>query len=266
MYGGQHFLTSGRDDRRDLGLGNGDFPEGGPIFTNSGATWASVTNSASDGQGWLSVASSADGNKLAASTMTGGFFASANAGTTWSSNAVASFSSLARSADGSRLGGISPLGLFYSINAGVTWTPVAGPAITNRIACSTNGVVLFGLSGTNIFSSCNSGASWATNTAPRTNWFAIAVSRDGLRAVAAAGNGGLYILNPPSLVLTGTRTNVSLLWNTNYAASGLGLAQNTNLSGGNWVSVPNTPIVTNSSYQVTLPATNHQIFFRLQTP
>ncbi len=237
------------------------------VSANSGTSWSIATNSASDGQFWLSVASSGDGTKMAASTLTGGFFASANSGTAWSSNTVAPFSSLAMSADGNRFAGTSPIGLFYSVNAGATWAPqLSGPAITNRIACSTNGIVLFGLGRTNIYSSFNGGTTWTTNTAPRTNWTAIAVSKDGLRAVAAVSGGGIYILNPPPLFITNASAAVSLLWSTNYPLAVLGLFESTNLAPANWVVVPNIPVVSNVFYDVILPATNNQLFFRLEAP
>jgi len=197
----------------------------------------------------------------------GGFFASANSGTTWSSNTVAPFFSLAMSADGSKLAGASPFGLFYSVNAGATWAPQAGgPAITNRIACSTNGLVLFGLGRTNIFSSFNGGITWNTNTAPRTNWTAIAVSKDGVRAVTAVSGGGIYTLSPPPLIITNSGAAVSLLWSTNYTPLVLGLAQNTNLAGTNWIAVPGVPAMSGAFYEVSLPETNSQEFFRLQPP
>ena len=34
----------------------------------------------------------------------------------------------------------------------------------------------------------------------------------------------------------------------------------------NWLAVTNLPVVTNQSFQVTLPSTNRQDFFRLQSP
>jgi hypothetical protein len=248
---------------------------GDPIFSpkplvyvsaDSGASWVSVTNSPSDGQGWLSAASSADGNKLAAAMMTGGVFTSINAGASWASNNVLPILCLASSADGNELYGAGPLGLLVSANAGASWAPLFNALfVTNRIACSTNGLVLFGLGKTNIYSSFNGGATWTTNTAPRTNWTAIAVSKDGTRAVAAVSGGGIYTLNPPTLFVTNSNNTVSLFWTTNYASIGLELAQNTDLATTNWVAVPN-PVIKNAFYQVSLPATNQQLFFRLQTP
>jgi hypothetical protein len=237
------------------------------VSANSGASWVSVTNSPSDGQGWLSVASSADGNKLAAAMMTGGIFTSINAGANWASNNVLPIICLASSADGNELYGTGPFGVLASANAGASWVPLLNALfVTNRIACSTNGLVLFGLGRTNIYSSFNGGATWTTNAAPPTNWTAIAVSKDGTRAVAAVSGGGIYTLNPPPLFVANSNNTISLLWATNYASFGLELAQNADLATTNWVAVPNIPVIKNTFYQVSLSATNQQLFFRLQTP
>jgi hypothetical protein len=139
-------------------------------------------------------------------------------------------------------------------------------AAISKIACSTNGNVWFG-AGTNngqIYSSLTAGAGWITNNAPRTNWIAIAVSKDGNRAVAAVAGGGIYTLLPPPLSITAATNKVSIFWTTNEI--GFGLQQNTNLATANWVAVTNDPVIANAFYQVSLPATNHPQFFRLAAP
>ncbi len=237
------------------------------VSDNFGASWVNVTNSPSDGQGWLSVASSADGDKLAAAMMTGGIFASINAGATWTSNNVPTVNCLASPADGNEFYGSGPFGLMAFTNAGAGWTslPIA-LFITNRVACSTNGFVLFGLGRTNIYISFDGGTAWTTNAAPPVNWAAIAASKDGIRAAAAVSGGGIYTLNPPPLAITNSSSAVSLLWSTNYAPMVLGLAQNTDLTTADWITVSNIPVINSNLYEVSLPATNQQMFFRLQTP
>lgn len=89
---------------------------------------------------------------------------------------------------------------------------------------------------------------------------------DFTRAVAVVSGGGIYTLNPPPLFVTNSNNTISLLWATNYASFGLELAQNADLATTNWVAVPNIPVIKNTFYQVSLPATNQQLFFRLQTP
>ena len=139
----------------------------------------------------------------------------------------------------------------------------------NRIACSTNGVIWFGISSNfaNIYNSVNSGASWTTNSGAHTNWSAIALSADGQRGVATSANRGIYIMeqssSTPELAITLLKTNqVSLLWPTN-SIQGVSLEQNTNLMTPNWVPVPGTRAVINTFYEITVPATNRQLFFRL---
>jgi hypothetical protein len=158
--------------------------------------------------------------------------------------------------------------LFASANAGTSWAQVLNvPGPVNRIACSTNGNLWFAVSSNNaqIYSSPNAGATWITNNSDAVNWSAIAVSADGKRGVATSANGGIYVLRFP-LNATRATTNVSLFWPTNYAVFGFGPEQNTNLAGTNWHAVTTTPTVNNANYQVTLPATNRQLFFRLSSP
>ena len=240
--------------------------------TNAGATWLSVISSPS--APWVAVASSADGNHLAAartSATSGAIYTSTNAGASWVSNNVSSFpfpwTSLASSANGSVLLAAAPPLFLASTNAGSNWTFVAdAPLAINKVACSTNGNVWFGVSSNSgqIYSSLNAGAGWITNNAPRTNWSAIAVSKDGNRAVAAVSGGGIYTLQPPPLIINAITNQISIFWTTNEI--GFGLQQSTNLTTANWVAVTNDPVVTNAFYQVSLPATNRQQFFRLAAP
>jgi hypothetical protein len=248
------------------------------IYTsaNSGLSWLNVTSSPSS---WTAVASSADGSHLVAScynsTMGGSIYTSADGGALWVSNNAPSLSwnSLASSANGNTLlAAATPL-LFTSANAGSSWTSVPNvPGPVSRVACSTNGSIWFAVSSLSgqIYSSPNAGATWVTNSSDLTNWSAIAVSADGTRGVAASGDGGIYVLQSApagfTLTLTLATNKVSILWPTNSEALGLGLEQSTNLAGTNWQTVTTTHTVTNANYQVTLPATNRQLFFRLASP
>jgi len=129
------------------------------VSTNSGGTW---TQTSAPGSGWVRVASSADGSKLAASgkpqlSSTGSFYTSTNAGVTWISNnvpvAVASGDSLVSSADGCKLAVLSQQS-----------PPFIGP--------------LF-------LTSTNSGANWMTNNLPGGIWRSVALSADGTRLIVA---------------------------------------------------------------------------------
>jgi hypothetical protein len=246
------------------------------IYTsaNSGATWQSVTTSPS--VAWRAVASSMDGSRLAAArgnNIGGSIYTSANGGALWVSNNAPNlfWTSLVSSANGSNLLAIGASLLYRSDDAGATWAAVPdAPEPINGIACSTNGNIWFAVSSANgeIYSSFNAGASWTTNLADRLDWSAIAVSADGSQGVAASGSGEIYILGslapPPLTVIAVTTNKVSLLWSTNYQQLGASLQQNTDLMTTNWVSVSGTPTVTNTFFQLTLPATNRQLFFRLK--
>lgn len=240
--------------------------------TDAGASWLSSTSSPN--AGWVSVASSADGNRLIAARAAGAagaIYTTANAGGLWVSNSVLPlpWSWVASSGNGSNLLAVAAPVLYASTNAGASWYWVQTLANSvTKIACATNGNIWYAVSTNSglIYSSFNAGATWSTNTAAKTNWSAIAVSGNGLRAVATSGSGGIYVLAPPPLKLNLATNKVSLLWDTNYAAFGLALEQNTNLTGANWTTVTNLPTITNTSYQVTLPSTNRQLFFRLKAP
>ena len=247
-----------------------------PLFvsTNSGVTWTNAYSS-SYSQPWVALTSSADGNKLAAAVQSeftpstnGTIYTSTNGGATWMENNVpyqVVYTSLSCSADGSELLAANSGGLLISTNAGSSWMVLTNAPSISEIACSTNGRILFGLGNNQIYSSANAGASWITNDAPLTNWAAIAVSANGTRAVAVVSGGGIYVLQPPpQVVLTNAGKKVILFWPTNY--TGFGLQQSTNLATTNWIAVTNVPAVTNSFYQITLPTTNRQLFFRLKSP
>lgn len=148
-------------------LVEGDACGGINTSTNSGASW--MTNNVPFGT-WYVVASSADGNKLAAlSWWNNLLYTSTNAGANWTSNNPPSTNALnwcaiASSADGSKLA-------------------VAGTTTTNI-----TGYPHFGW----IYTSTDSGATWQITSAPKTNWCSIACSADGRKLVAAAYDDNPY--------------------------------------------------------------------------
>jgi hypothetical protein len=244
------------------------------VSANSGAAWTVATNTPAQGPAWAAAFSSADGTRLAAVTTApfvfSGLFTSADSGATWTSNNIAGVHSLAGSEDGRILLACGQLGGGMSTNWGTNWSFFLAnypsfPIFTNQVACSTNGAVWFALGNTNIFSTFNSGATWTTDSAPAIAWSAIAVSQDGTRAVATTTHGGIYVAGP-TLAITPAARNVSLLWSTNYPIPEFSLEQNTNIATTNWLPVSGSPATVNDSYQLTLPATNRQLFFRLSSP
>ena len=109
---------------------------------------------------WIAIASSADGNKLAAAVNNGQIYTSTDSGISWavsSSSPVLSWRSVASSADGTKLAAVG-YGLIYtSQDSGLTW--------------STHGIV--------------------------TNWYSITSSADGskLAALIQSDNGKIYTSN-----------------------------------------------------------------------
>lgn len=199
------------------------------LSTNSGSTWATYdepqTNSSFGG--WTAIASSADGNTLAAINFTA-VWISTDAGLTWVSNNVPGagfFSSLALSADGNKLvvaDGKNTPGLIYtSTNAGITLTPSSAPTnYWSSVASSADGTKLvaatFNPQGPEagfIFISTNSGLTWTLTSAPTNNyWGALASSADGSKLAAASSGtssgapngGGVY-----------TSTDFGATWTSN---------------------------------------------------
>jgi hypothetical protein len=124
--------------------------------TNFGTTWAP---SGAPVANWYSVASSADGTKLAAVIFGGGIYASTNSGTTWvlTSAPASNWASVASSADG--------LTLVAAVYGGPIYVSGARPKLSLTIA------------GTNVT------LSWPTNAAGyalqqltnvvTTNWTAV---------------------------------------------------------------------------------------------
>ena len=165
--------------------------------TNSGSTWTQASAPAPNGD-WISIASSADGSRLAVVARAGLIYASTNAGATWAvTGAPASaWNSVASSADGTRL--VAAAGynidhwtnsgpIYVSTNSGATWTMTSAPiAQWTWVASSADGTRLAALTvGGAIFTSPDSGASWAASRTPdQIN--IVALSADGTNLIAAS--------------------------------------------------------------------------------
>jgi len=264
---------------------------GGGIYisTNSGMTWSETlapTNT------WSSVASSADGTVLAACA--GGqptvpVYVSTNSGATWAPHPTPTNIDcycIACSADGRKLivGGNAVInggtGIIYtSTNWGYTWVSNSTPLSYNPwfgVASSADGnrLVAVGQDGGGaIFTSTNSGIIWTPNSVPIANWLSVASSADGTK-LAVAGvvgtfSGAIYTWQStptPQLNSSLTNGNLALSWlipSTNFV-----LQRSSDLTTTNWSTVTNTSILnfTNLLYQVSLPASGGNAFFRLATP
>ena len=156
------------------------------------------------GTGWMSVASSADGNKLVAVAI-GQIYTSSDSGASWASSSgsnaapVANWYSVASSADGSKLVAVQYGGKIYtSSNGGGDWAPSsAPPANWVSVASSAGGSKLVAVQyGGKVYTSSNGGADWAassgSNPAPSGNWISVASSADGGKVVVVSATGPIY--------------------------------------------------------------------------
>jgi hypothetical protein len=247
-----------------------------------------------DTQPWHSVASSADGSKLAIAADPGTIYISTNSGTTWRIMVGApgtNWEAIVSSADGTKLAAIARSGLVYtSPDSGVTWTSNSLPiAQWTSIASSADGRTLvaaacssdiYYLNGNgSIYISTNSGTTWTLNATGH-GWGFVASSADGSKLVALIGDGvvqgllsthygGIYTSQTtlsPRLNLTPATTNLTLAWtvpSTNFV-----MQQNLDLTTTNWIDVTNPPVLnlTNLQNEVTLPMSSGSGFYRLKTP
>jgi hypothetical protein len=159
----------------------------------AGTHWTQT--SAPNSNSWYSIASSADGTRLAAVKPGGGIWTSTNSGITWQQTSAPSASldywhSIASSADGTRLAAV--------INGGTIWT------------------------------STNSGITWQQTSAPVTQWHSIASSADGMRLVAGVESGfitGIFTSTDGGVTWTQTSAPTPIqFWNVASSAGGTALA------------------------------------------
>jgi hypothetical protein len=260
--------------------GNGGQRGGIYVSTNSGLTWSETLAPSNI---WSAVASSADGTIIAAAVLVSSgptvpVYVSTNSGLTWAPTASPTnmqCAAIASSADGRMLAvaGFSitgALGMLYtSTNTGNTWQsnnmPLPG-AHWSGVAFSADGTKLVAISSGPIVTSTNSGKTWATNNAPEDSWGAVTASADGSKLAASTFSNGIWTsqtTTSPTLNLSPANGGLGLSWtipSTNFV-----LQQNADLSTTNWSLVTNTPVLnyTNLQYQVSLPASAGNAFFRL---
>lgn len=178
--------------------GAGTQPAETPV-PKTGATWSK--RDASGSRNWTAIASSSDGNKLAAASWGGKVLTSTNAGATWTEQPGAgdrNWVAIASSADGKKLAAVYDWGgyVFTSADAGATWTARGVPGSYNwtAIASSADGNKLFAIAKDHaIYASNNAGATWTALTGSGARkWNSIASSADGNKLVAVVENGTIY--------------------------------------------------------------------------
>ncbi|MFZ4764876.1 MAG: InlB B-repeat-containing protein, partial [Roseimicrobium sp.] len=125
----------------------------GQIYTStdSGATWTARESSRS----WRSIASSADGSKLAAVVSSGQIYTSTDSGATWTARESSrQWYAITSSADGSKLAAV--------------------------------------VSGGQIYTSTDNGASWTARNSGTRSWRSVASSADGSKLAAVVSSGKIY--------------------------------------------------------------------------
>jgi hypothetical protein len=200
----------------------------GGIWTSSNSSTNWVKTSAPTNVYWQSIASSADGTKLAAVAAAavdgGGIWISSNSGTNWAQASdlpVADWCSVASSSNGTTLVAAAaevfigdspyPGGIWISTDTGAAWTQTGAPgAYWTSIASSSDGTKLeavddYGWSSGGIWSSSNSGTNWVqiaaqgldwVSTLSSSSWYCIASSSDGTKLAAGINGGGIWtVLN-----------------------------------------------------------------------
>ena len=150
---------------------------------------------------WSSVASSADGSKLAALVSGGQIHTSTDSGVTWTAHeSNRNWVSVASSADGSKLVavvaavtiGASGGQIYTSTDSGMTWTARESVRNWSWVASSADGskLVATELAGP-IYTSTDSGVTWTPRDSSR-RWNSVASSADGSRLVAVEWDGRIY--------------------------------------------------------------------------
>jgi photosystem II stability/assembly factor-like uncharacterized protein len=248
------------------------------LAQNAGQTIAATFNPVllpGDASGsWASIATSADGSKLAAvDNSGGGIWISTNFGTNWSQTSapsdIAQWQSIASSSDGTRLAAVDNAGngIWVSRDSGTTWTQTPAPTDPswNSIAASTDGARLAAVDDTGgIWTSPDGGKDW-TETSASTNasWFAIASSSNGSK-LAAVDNGGGGIWTSTNFGTNWTQTSAPTdpSWNSiASSADGTKLAA-VDAGGGIWTSPDSgtswalTTAPTNSTWYSIASSTN----------
>jgi photosystem II stability/assembly factor-like uncharacterized protein len=250
------------------------------IYTSpdSGQTW--ISNNVPDSEYWYAVASSANGQRLVAvsnSNTNGGagaLYTSTNAGTNWAKNKLSGidWTGVGSSADGQKLVACgSSSALYVSADGGTNWTPISGVSgyLTGAAMSADGSKMVAAANGGQIYLSVDSGTNWMSSGAPPLAWQIITMSRDGNVIAAAAPSDQIYTMrfnaqSPPALsfVLSGGKGLLS--WPAAGSASFI-LQHNVNLSTTNWQTVAGA-LLNNGQYQLTIPFTNSQDYFRLLGP
>jgi photosystem II stability/assembly factor-like uncharacterized protein len=226
------------------------------VTSLSGAAGTNWTQTSAPNRSWYSMASSADGTRLAAVDWNGGIWSSTNSGVTWQKTSApnTNWNHIASSADGTRLGAVNyGGGIWTSTDGAVTWTPTSAPTnLWNSIVSSADGLRLVAsVNGGGIFSSTNGGVTWTQTSAPSAPAWFLAASAGGTRLAAAACYGGIWT-STDGATWAPTSAPTNCWYSITCSADGTRLAAGQN-PGGIWSSADGGGTWT----QASAPTTNN---------
>ena len=162
--------------------------------TDGGVTWLPRTGTS--GKNWVSIASSDEGDKLAAVVYNGYIYTSTNGGTSWAertTSGIKNWLSITSSYDGTKLAAIDGQNVYLSVDSGANWSAGGSSKNWTSITSSSDGKNLAAIADKYIFVSGDSGDSWSQVTDVERSWSCIASSDDGMTLAAAVNNGYIYI-------------------------------------------------------------------------
>ncbi len=178
--------------------------------------WTQQTNSGV--REWYSIASSADGTKLAAVNQGGYIYTSTDSGVNWTeqtNSGSRQWYGIASSSDGTKLAAVvSTGGIYTSTDSGVNWTVQggAGSRSWQSIASSSDGTKLAAVDFNAVYTSDDSGVTW-TPRIPGRSYASIASSADGTKLVAGVFGGYIYTSTDSGVTWTEREVgNGSLEW------------------------------------------------------
>jgi len=194
-----------------------------PIPGQVAGGWAAIgvggwSQGSAPGAYWSSLASSSDGQYLAAGAAYGGVYTSTNFGMDWALQTNVPTSPftypVASSSDGRRLvAAVKDGGIYTSTNFGVTWSQTTAPVTDWRcVASSADGSRLAagGIS-SSLYVSTDYGATWTPYQAYQLTqiWVGLASSADGSHLAAVSDDGVLV-----------TSTNFGVTWTLSFTGPG----------------------------------------------
>jgi photosystem II stability/assembly factor-like uncharacterized protein len=188
------------------------------LLFNAVALAQTFTPASAPPQNWLSIASSADGTKLAAVGSYGWLYLSTNSGATWSpattvtngTEPTRAWTGITCSSDGSNYVAVANFSsIFTSTDSGLNWVS-HGPALSwNAVASSANGVKLIAADYDmgRLYTSVDSGVTWTVTSSAAKRWRSLASSADGTKLVAGTDYGTNY--NDVPSIYTSTDSGAS---------------------------------------------------------